>query len=97
MWASDNGHVEVVEELLQHGARVDSQDKVLYNQLCTILFIRVFLLEWVEFTDVGIAEWTCGDGGQVITTWSHNRLANEGTLACMYVSKLLISSALVLS
>ena len=36
MWASDNGHVEVVEELLQHGARVDSQDKVLYNQLCAI-------------------------------------------------------------
>ena len=37
MWASDNGHVEVVEELLRHGARADSQDKVLYNHLCAIL------------------------------------------------------------
>ena len=28
MFASLNGHVQVVAELLQHGARVDMQDKV---------------------------------------------------------------------
>ena len=28
MYASKNGHVEVVNMLLQHGARVDLQDKV---------------------------------------------------------------------
>ena len=28
MMASHNGHVEVVDRLLQHGARVDLQDKV---------------------------------------------------------------------
>ena len=28
MFASQNGHVEVVNMLLQHGARVDLQDKV---------------------------------------------------------------------
>ena len=28
MFASQNGHVPVVAELLQHGARVDMQDKV---------------------------------------------------------------------
>ena len=29
MYASQNGHVQVVAELLQHGARVDLQDEVL--------------------------------------------------------------------
>ena len=28
MFASRNGHVEVVDKLLQHGARVDLQDEV---------------------------------------------------------------------
>ena len=28
MWASQKGHVEVVDMLLQHGAIVDRQDKV---------------------------------------------------------------------
>ena len=28
MFASENGHVEVVEKLLQHGATVDIQEKV---------------------------------------------------------------------
>ena len=28
MYASQNGHVEVVNMLLQHGARVDQQDEV---------------------------------------------------------------------
>ena len=30
MVASDNGHVEVVDKLLQHGARVDLQTEVLF-------------------------------------------------------------------
>ncbi|CAI8051205.1 hypothetical protein GBAR_LOCUS28045 [Geodia barretti] len=34
VWASDNGHVEVVERLLQHGATVDMQDKV--QSVCII-------------------------------------------------------------
>ena len=29
MWASQNGHVEMVDKLLQHGATVDLQDKVM--------------------------------------------------------------------
>ena len=28
MWASQNGHVEVVDKLVQHGATVDLQDNV---------------------------------------------------------------------
>ena len=28
MYASQNGHVDVVDKLLQHGATVDLQDKV---------------------------------------------------------------------
>ena len=28
MWASQEGHVEVVDRLLQHGARVDLQNEV---------------------------------------------------------------------
>ena len=28
MYASQDGHVQVVDELLQHGARVDLQDEV---------------------------------------------------------------------
>ena len=31
MVASQNGHVEVVEKLLQYGASVNLQDKVEYN------------------------------------------------------------------
>ena len=33
----------------------------------------------VEFTDDCISEWTCGGGGQVITTWSHSRSEKRGT------------------
>ena len=35
-------------------------------------------LDWVEFTDVGISQWTCGGGGQVITTWSHSKPTENG-------------------
>ncbi|CAI7989835.1 hypothetical protein GBAR_LOCUS347 [Geodia barretti] len=31
-----------------------------------------------EFTDDCISEWTCGGGGQVITTWSHSRSERKG-------------------
>ena len=37
MEASQNGHVEVVNTLLQHGARVDMQKKV---NLFTLIFTR---------------------------------------------------------
>ena len=33
MWASENGHVEVVDKLLRHGATVDLQ-----NNVNTLLF-----------------------------------------------------------
>ena len=32
MWASLNGHLEVVDKLLQHGATVDMKDEVSYNK-----------------------------------------------------------------
>ena len=31
MYASQNGHVEVVDKLLQHGARIDLQSKVCFT------------------------------------------------------------------
>ena len=40
-----------------------------------LLVTSLFLPDWVEFTDVGISEWTCGGGGQVVTTWSQSRPA----------------------
>ena len=33
MKAARNGHIEVVDKLLQHGARVDLQKEVSYNTL----------------------------------------------------------------
>ena len=41
MTASKNGHVEVVDKLLQHGATVDLQNKV--NNVST------YALAWVAF------------------------------------------------
>ena len=35
MFASRYGHVEVVDKLLQHGARVDLQNEVLFSQSVT--------------------------------------------------------------
>ena len=43
MFASCNGHVEVVDKLLQHGARVDLQNKV--NQKSNIISISVVLCQ----------------------------------------------------
>ena len=34
MWASHNGHVEVVDKLLQHGATVDLKDQVITTPIC---------------------------------------------------------------
>ena len=34
MWASENGHVEVVDKLLQHGATVDLQYQVITTPIC---------------------------------------------------------------
>ena len=89
MWASLNGHVEVVDKLLQHGATVDLQKLVckyiatpqisLPSILCfSVLLPLCVLSEWGKFTDVGISQWTCGGGGQVITTRSHSRPATSG-------------------
>ena len=37
MVASQNGHVEVVDKLLQHGATVDLQDQVIITSTCKYL------------------------------------------------------------
>ena len=34
MLASQNGHVEVVDKLLQHGATVDLKDQVIITSIC---------------------------------------------------------------
>ena len=34
MLASENGHVEVVDKLLQHGATVDLKDQVITTPIC---------------------------------------------------------------
>ena len=34
MLASQNGHVEVVDKLLQHGATVDLKDQVITTHIC---------------------------------------------------------------
>ena len=34
MFASQNGHVEVVDMLLQHGATVDLKDQVITTPIC---------------------------------------------------------------
>ena len=44
MVASQNGHVEVVDKLLQHGANVDLQKKVLYQKHTSHSIHRVSLL-----------------------------------------------------
>ena len=51
MFASLNGHVEVVDKLLQHGATVDQKDQVMttpihkyneiYNHMCLKLVIII--------------------------------------------------------
>ena len=42
MEASQNGHVQVVAELLQHGARVDLQDKVWSFCISSLLLVDLF-------------------------------------------------------
>ena len=48
MLASDNGHVEVVDKLLQHGARVDLQDEVLFLFSITHSNSLSFLCKWYK-------------------------------------------------
>ena len=56
MVASDKGHVEVVDKLLQHGARVDLQDNVrfishhsnsLSNEKSPICYLTRTLMQWM--------------------------------------------------
>ena len=65
MWASLNGHVEIVNMLLQHGATVDLQKLVckyittpqisLPSILCLCVLLPMCVLsEWGKFTDIGI-------------------------------------------
>ena len=37
MWASQEGHVEVVDRLIQHGAKVDLQSEVMKALQCKTL------------------------------------------------------------
>ena len=70
--ASQNGHVEVVDKLLQHGARVDLQKEVQFTALIlselyfahihVLHYPQILLTEWMASTDVCISEWTCGGG-----------------------------------
>ena len=39
--ASQNGHVEVVDKLVQHGARVDLQTQVINMQICNYTYVLV--------------------------------------------------------
>ena len=55
MWASQVGHVEVVDRLLQHGAGVDLQDEVkqLYNEFMhsrVKLLIAIIVLNLFVFS-----------------------------------------------
>ena len=51
MSASQNGHVEVVDKLLQHGARVDLQAEVCFTFQSSsyILYIRKTMLSKRDF------------------------------------------------
>ena len=42
MWASQEGHVEVVDRLIERGARVDLQYEVKVCQLASIICIFVY-------------------------------------------------------
>ena len=42
MWASLKGHVEVVDRLLRHGAKVDLQSEVKVYQIASIIYIFVY-------------------------------------------------------
>ena len=48
MFASDNGHVEVVDKLFQHGARVDLQDEVLFLFSISHSNSLSFLCKWYK-------------------------------------------------
>ena len=81
--ASQNGHLEVVEKLLEHGAKVDLLIKVcvshtfqlritfwLKNWIFFYVLLMCLIIDWVESTDGSFSEWTCKDCGKVIRLWS---------------------------
>ena len=59
----------------------------LYQSLKTYIkrFLSCIVLEWVELTDVGISEWACGGGRQVITSWSHSRPTGQGVTLIQWI------------
>ena len=77
MVASHNGHVEVVDKLIQHGARVDLKDNV-----CVIItYVNhhlILLTGRVACSDVCISEWAHFSVGKAATTWSKSGLTNTG-------------------
>ena len=71
MAASQNGHVDVVKTLLEHGARVDLQDEVgsLFLVLCK-LPQKHTTTGRVEPTDGCISESTFHGGRNITSKWS---------------------------
>ena len=52
MIATNNGHVEVVDKLLQYGAAVDLRMEVIESSCIIVIDLIIMLLtEWREFTD----------------------------------------------
>ena len=43
--------------------------------------------EWMDFTDGGFSEWTCGGGRQVVTTWSQCGLAEKGIISEAHITQ----------
>ena len=57
MVASQNGHLDVVNKLLQQGARIDLQAKV--SMLHATVPKHLIMTGWKESTTVCISERTC--------------------------------------
>ena len=53
MYASQNGHVIVLERLLQHGARVDLQTQV-YNNVLIMQVYNFYCVSYVNYTCIYI-------------------------------------------
>ena len=78
MVASQNGHVEVVDKLPQHGARVDLQDNVSVIIIYALNHHLILLTGRVACSDVCISEWAHFSVGKAATTWSKSGLTNTG-------------------
>ena len=79
--ASQNGHLEVVEKLLEHGAKVDLlndvrvfsyifQLRIIFLAKTCLYLLMCSKIDWVESTDGSFSEWICKDCGEVIRPWS---------------------------